>query len=372
MLAEWRCKDQLRSALRSTADMSGLFLRQVCTEKRASMRVEHASMYRNRPKLPWVYQKDMSTKADGCRRFSCLGNCPLWSGIIQGQVVHGRSGSKSFSYVEVMKDPQQSMPVVTAHTIDSDELPSSEQVDNARECLTLDPSKEMAYLLRVAAEDVAVIVGEWVDFIEKDKWTPGTSAGHGTRMRRQHKRPGRLDVKIYSLRGRLTQCQVSERFFGDTRPRAYSFPLAALMLDECTDTVDIDLCNSAISGFSNPTSAAVSFGFALAIGALHASLQPIVDGGYPNWTVQQFSCDSLKLAGGEIPASWAINICAPLNPRPAIDAYQTSGELMMPQQWPTLEEDDLMCKGAGVIHRFAGSDDDTSDSESNSESDSQG
>ncbi|OLQ07375.1 hypothetical protein AK812_SmicGene9228 [Symbiodinium microadriaticum] len=106
-----------------------------------------------RSELKWVHRKDLDS-----------------------EVVHGRSRQKSFSYVEVMKDPHKLLPVVTAHAIDSDQLPDEMQETvwlmglqlfatrldvsaEAATCPTLD-KQEKAYLIRVAGEDVAVLVGK--------------------------------------------------------------------------------------------------------------------------------------------------------------------------------------------------------------------
>ncbi|CAE7939535.1 GRDP1, partial [Symbiodinium sp. KB8] len=199
-----------------------------------------------RSELKWVHRKDLDSEANvvGLRRFSSLGT-------LNAQVVHGRSRQKSFSYVEVMKDPHKLLPVVTAHAIDSDQLPDEMQVSaEAATCPTLD-KQEKAYLIRVAGEDVAVLVGEWAGF---RVWK---APPRGKRRRGPVKNglAGRLLVRMYALRC-YGEMEVDAHFAAESLPSSYSFSLMGLKLPRCTEKIHIDLAEGKVWGFTNTISMA--------------------------------------------------------------------------------------------------------------------
>ncbi|CAE7591605.1 GRDP1, partial [Symbiodinium sp. CCMP2456] len=212
-----------------------------------------------RTELKWVHRKDLDGEVNavvGIRRFSSLGT-------LNAQVVHGRTRQKSFSYVEVMKDPHKLLPVVTAHSIDSDQLPDEMQVSaEAATCPTLEKvgspycfppaqtSQEKAYLIRVAGEDVAVLVGEWA----------GYRVGGAPRGKRGKKpvkvsSAGRLLVRMYALRC-YGEMEVDAHLAAETLPSSYSFSLMGLKLPRCTEKIHIDLAEGKVWGFTNTISMA--------------------------------------------------------------------------------------------------------------------
>ncbi|CAE7251142.1 GRDP1 [Symbiodinium sp. CCMP2592] len=219
-----------------------------------------------RTELKWVHRKDLDNEVNavvGLRRFSSLGT-------LNAQVVHGRTKQKSFSYVEVMKDPHKLLPVVTAHSIDFDQLPNEMQVSaEAATCPTLD-KQEKAYLIRVAGEDVAVLVGEWAGY----RLGKAQKGRPGKKPVRLVGAAGRLFVRMYALRS-YGEMEVDAHLPASTIPSSYSFSLMGLKLPRCTEKIHIDLAEGKVWGFTNTISMAVAFGFALTFAALHVGLQPL-------------------------------------------------------------------------------------------------
>jgi len=246
----------------------------------------------DRQETRWVHRKDLQDGASGLRRFSKFGS-------LHGQVVHGRNKDKAFSFVEVMKDPGLLLPLVTAHTIGFDQLPAEEQVSYDPTCAYL-KHQEMAYLFRVASEDVAVIIGSWRGFRRPVKGKRGV--------------PGDLAIRIFALK---TNSQVDVGTFQrKNRPARFTISLSSLGLERCRDTVDIDLAEAKVSGCTNTTDMAIAYGLSLTLATLHVALQPRQQprGGmapgpgneaslYPRWTVQQQDFPLLIAAGGEIKAA---------------------------------------------------------------------
>ncbi|CAE7042011.1 GRDP1 [Symbiodinium sp. CCMP2456] len=281
--------------------------------------------------IPWVHRKDAAGGLYGLRRFSKLGD-------LCAQVVHGRAQQQSFSYLEVVANAEKSVPLVTAHAVESDQLPGEGQLSYRSKCPTL-KAGQMAYLLRVAGEDVAVVVGEWVGFqlpVRGVPGTPGISGDRGTGRRGvagtrgvkgKPGKPGQLQIRLFALRT-ASECKVTPTYFKRTAPAMYTTNLSDLHVPGCTENMVVDVATSSIQVRAQSTlPMAVAYGLSMSIAALHVTLQPrmtplatsgavmgVAPGSkkplpaspeagvsmYPPWTVEQRNFPMLTAAGGEI------------------------------------------------------------------------
>lgn len=121
----------------------------------------------NEEEVAFLHRGDAS---GGLRRFSAA------SGHV-AQVAHCLVGPKQtpFSFIEVCAASKESIPLVTANTISFDHLPKELQLMPGSSCPFLS-STSMAFLIRLAGEDVAVLIGHWQGFklpVQGRRGTPG-------------------------------------------------------------------------------------------------------------------------------------------------------------------------------------------------------
>ena len=238
--------------------------------------------------ISWLHRQGL--RLDECsRRFSCARD-------LAAQVVHGTANGRRRSFMEVVR-LGTSCPLVTAHTAD---LPARKQLSLFSGCPSLAES-EQALILRVASEDVGVLVGHWKKF-------------SGLR-----EVPGHLVVKLFSLK-RMRSVRV--RSLGQEQPSVpptFHIPLGELGVAGCTALAEIDLAKAEVRGISTGAESAVSYGFALALAMLHVSVQPRIGVRpdppeardaprsrdahgpfvYPELTLEHQRFDMLRAAGGQ-------------------------------------------------------------------------
>eukprot|EP00913_Durusdinium_trenchii_P035599 g33315.t1 len=106
----------------------------------------------------WLHRKDALTPlSQSINRYSKTDH-------FIGHVCHGKNcHGKHFSYIEVssISDQPRCLPLITAHSISHDQLPGPLQVRSKIPTLS---KNCLAYLLRVACEDVAIVLGTWSGF----------------------------------------------------------------------------------------------------------------------------------------------------------------------------------------------------------------
>ena len=213
--------------------------------------VAHVAGRQNDP-TQWIHKKDeLERLQTSFQRWSASTD-----GTFAGRVWHGRGvHGKACSNVEVVRsaDPTY-LPLVTAHLIAKDQLPSPQQVSNAADYPTISAG-ERAYLVRVASEDVAVLTGKWQSF-KKGK--------NGD--------PGRLQVKLFALKPQRF-CQVEQVRVSPASPSDFRFNLSPLGVGSAEGRVIINLATGLIHGDSLEASG-IAYGFGLALAALHVALQP--------------------------------------------------------------------------------------------------
>eukprot|EP00913_Durusdinium_trenchii_P026504 g24868.t1 len=201
-----------------------------------------------------------------------------------GQVEHClvRSTKRPFSFVEVC-NPESFCPVVTAHSISFDQLPREAQVTSGSQCPFL-TSSGMAFLIRVASEDVAVLIGHWQGFklpMPGKPGTPGIPGDRSTGRRGQRGtkgvkgKPGvagHLEVQLFALKT-MTPVRIRARHSSPTKPSSFSVPCSQLGLG-LTSTIQIDLASGSFNGAAGGVEFAFGYCLGLSIAALHVSLQP--------------------------------------------------------------------------------------------------
>eukprot|EP00439_Symbiodinium_sp_Y106_P026944 s858_g3.t1 len=240
---------------------------------------------------------------------------------------------------KVVANAEKFVPLVTAHAVESDQLPGEGQLSYGSKHPGLLKAGQKAYLLRVAGEDVAVVVGEWVGFqlpVRGVPGTPGISGDRGTGRRGvagtrgikgKPGKPGQLKIRIFALRT-ASECKVTATYFKPTAPAVYTMNLADLRIPGCTENMVVDVATSSIQVRAQSTlPMAVAYGLSMSIAALHVTLQPrmtpltssgavtgVAPGSkkplpaspeagvslYPPWTVEQRNFPMLTAAGGEI------------------------------------------------------------------------
>ncbi|CAJ1400927.1 unnamed protein product [Effrenium voratum] len=200
----------------------------------------------------WIHKKDELERLQASfQRWSASTD-----GTFAGRVWHGRDiHGKACSNVEVVHsaDPTY-LPLVTAHLIAKDQLPSPQQVSNADDYPTISAG-ERAYLVRVASEDVAVLTGTWQGF-----------------RKGKHGDPGKLKVKLFALKPQRF-CQVERVTESASSPSVFNFNLSPLGAGSAEGRVIINLATGLIHGDSREASG-IAYGFGLALAALHVALQP--------------------------------------------------------------------------------------------------
>ncbi|CAE8727850.1 unnamed protein product [Polarella glacialis] len=295
--------------------------------------------------VPWLHRKD-ARAAEGSQpgppslhRYSRL--CDGSASSLAGHVAHGIGAQKQvFSFIEVVAAGNgTTLPIATAHTIGQDQLPREQSVQSASNspCLR---AKELALLLRVGGQDVAVLMGSWEGFqapVRGVKGIPGDKSSKRKGVKGQKGttgKPGELKVRLFSLRtGKKCNLAAAGNVLGSATaamrgigsvlegalgmccgpdsvaaamsrakpimPSLFSFDCSELKIEGVDGKVEVNLADSTIRPLSaalvGPASTAVAYLMALALATLHVSLQPRIQLAeptssaslYPGWMVEQ-------------------------------------------------------------------------------------
>ncbi|CAJ1349248.1 unnamed protein product [Effrenium voratum] len=288
----------------------------------------------NEEVVPWLHRGNLEGATGGLRRYSAAPG-------MMAQVAHGLSAGQSFSFVEVAG--KQELPLVTAHSISTSQLPQDWQISTSVPALG---ANQMAFLLRVCSEDVAVLIGEWRGFKLPVVGVPGVSGTAGDRStgrrgvqgRKGTKgKPGaagRLHVQLFSLKSK-SWCKARGTCSSPTLPSTFSIDLGPLGVHDCASTIEVNMATARLGGCKSSADCAVGYALALALAALHVALQPrmappqaskavlgtasgqlpkIPVGAslYPAWTVEQRKFPLLTAAGGEMTPSTETVVGIPL------------------------------------------------------------
>ncbi|CAJ1376911.1 unnamed protein product [Effrenium voratum] len=223
--------------------------------------------------VPWLHRGNLEGATGGLRRYSAAPG-------MMAQVAHGLSAGQSFSFVEVAG--KQELPLVTAHSISTSQLPQDWQISTSVPALG---ANQMAFLLRVCSEDVAVLIGEWRGFKLPVVGVPGVSGTAGDRStgrrgvqgRKGTKgKPGaagRLHVQLFSLKSK-SWCKARGTCSSPTLPSTFSIDLGPLGVHDCASTIEVNMATARLGGCTSSADCAVGYALALALAALHVALQP--------------------------------------------------------------------------------------------------